>query len=165
MKSYLGSYIKGKRLKQKLNTAQLAQKIGYCNINKGMRRILDLEREGVAHPALLKKIVDVLKLDACHIDSLIREDREANEAEYKRWLNEPIDMYYTIRMMPTIYLSYDLPAEIKSEEEAIAYVTDIAKDKKCLAWLSFSRRDIVFIDKSGGVTGRLSSCKWHSQFA
>jgi hypothetical protein len=57
-------------------------------------------------------------------------------------------------MMPTIYLSYDLPSNITSEDEAIAYVSDVAKDKKCLTWLSLSRKEIVFIDKSGGVTGR-----------
>ncbi len=154
MKSYLGSYLCGERLKQKLNTAQLAEMIGYRNTNKGMRRILDLEREGVAPPSLLKKVVDVLELDAGYIDSLIRKDREAYEAEYERWVNEPIKMYYTIRMMPTIYLSYDLPSNITSEDEAIAYVSAIAKDRKCLAWLFLTRRETVCIDKSGRVTGR-----------
>ena len=43
-------------------------------------------------------------------------------------------MYYTIRMIITIYLSYDLPAEITSEGEAIAYVSDITKDSKCMTW-------------------------------
>jgi len=151
--SYLGSYLKEKRLKQKLNTAQLAEKVGYKNIYKGIRRILDLEREGIAPPALLKKVVDVLELDADYIDSLIRKDREAYEAEYERWLNEPIKMSYTIRVMPAIYLSYDLPSNITSEE-AIAYISDVAKNKKCLAWLSLSRRETLFIDKSWGVIGK-----------
>jgi transcriptional regulator with XRE-family HTH domain len=152
VKSYLRSYLKSERLKHKLDTAQLAEKIGYRNITKGMRRILDLEREGIAPPSLLKKVVDVLELDAGYIDSLIRKDREAYEAEYERWVNEPIKMYYTIRMMPTIYLRYDLPTNIKTEDEAIYYVSDIAKKKKCLAWLNLSRREIVFIDKLGEVT-------------
>jgi hypothetical protein len=154
VKSYLGSYMKNERLKQKLNTAQLAEKVGYKNINKGMRRITVLELEGVAPPSLLRKVVDVLKLDADYIDSLIRKDREAYEAEYERWVNEPIKMYYTIRMMPTIYLSYDLPTNIKTEDEAIYFVSAIAKNKKFLAWVNLSRRETVCIDKSGEVTGR-----------
>jgi len=154
VKSYLGSYLKSERLKHKLNTAQLAEKVGYRNINKGMRRINILEREGIATPTLLSKVVDALKLDTGCVDNLIKLDREANEAEYERWLNEPIKMYYTIRMMPTIYLSYDLPSNIKTEDEAIDYVSDVAKNKKCLAWLNLSRRETLFIDKSGGVTGR-----------
>jgi len=144
VKSYLGSYIKGERLKQKLNTAQLAIKIGYKNVNKGMRRISALESEGVFNPGLLKKIVDVLNLDADFIDSLIRKDREACEEEYERWLNEPVKMTYTIRAMPAIYLTYDLPAEITSENGAVVYVSDIAKDSKCMAWLNLSRRGSIF---------------------
>ena len=158
MKSYLGSYLKSERLKHKLNTAQLAEKVGYRNINKGMRRINILEREGIATPTLLSKVVDALKLDTGCVDNLIKLDREANEAEYERWLNEPINMYYTIRMMPTVYLSYDLPSNIKTEDEAIAYVSAIAKDKKCLAWLNLSRRETVLIDRSGGITERHKHC-------
>jgi len=90
VKSYLGSYLKGERLRQKLNTAQLAGKVGYRNINKGMRRVIDLEREGIATPALLSKVVDTLKLDAGYVDNLIKLDREANEADYERWLNKII---------------------------------------------------------------------------
>ena len=88
------------------------------------------------------------------VDSLIRKDREAYEAEYERWVNEPISFYYTIRMMPTIYLSYDLPSEVTSEKEAIAYVSTIAKNQKCMAWLYLSRREKVFIDSSGEVIER-----------
>jgi transcriptional regulator with XRE-family HTH domain len=84
VKSYLGSYLKSERLKKKLNTAELAGKIGYKNINKGMRRISALEREGFAIADLLKKVNDTLKLDAGYIDSLIRKDREAYEAELER---------------------------------------------------------------------------------
>ena len=149
MKSYLGNYLKEKRLKQKLNTAQLAGKIGYKNINKGMRRIIDLEREGRVNSEILRKIIYTLKLDEDIINKLIRKDREAYEADLERWLNDPINMYYTIRVMPAVYLSYDLPSNITSEDEAVEYVSAVAKDKKCLAWLSLSRRETLFIDQAG----------------
>ena len=114
-----------------------------------MRRIIDLEREGRVYSEILRKIIYALKLDEDIINELIRKDREAYEEEYERWLNEPVKMTYTIRAMPAIYLSYDLSAEIKTEDEAIAYVSAIDKDKKCLAWLNMSRREIVFIDQVG----------------
>ena len=63
-------------------------------------------------------------------------------------------MYYTIRVMPTIFLSYDFPSDIKTEDEAIYYISAIAKKMKCSAWLNLSRRVTVFIDQSGGVAGR-----------
>jgi transcriptional regulator with XRE-family HTH domain len=154
VKSYLGSYIKGERLKQKLNTAQLAQKIGYCNINKGMRRILALEREGTASYALLEQVVDVLNLDADYIESLIRQDREAYEADYQMWLTEPVKMTYTIRAMPAIYLSYDLPAEITGEEEAIGYAKSLASRMKCMVWLLLSREENIQIGADGELISR-----------
>jgi len=154
MKTNLAQYIKQERVKQGLNYAELSRKMGYTNINRGMRRIIDLEREGIVSSTLLKKVVEDLKLDAGYIDSLTMKDSEAYKAEYEKWLNDPVKMYYTIRVMPTIYLSYDLPSDIKTEDEAIAYVSDVAKNKKCLAWLNLNRREIVFIDKSGEVTGR-----------
>ncbi len=46
MSKNLLRHIKQERIKKGLNTAQLSETMGYTNINKGMRRIIDLEREG-----------------------------------------------------------------------------------------------------------------------
>ena len=145
MTTKLAGYIKQERNMKGLNTAQLSKMMGYKNINKGMRRISALEREGFATADLLKKVADNLNLDHEYIDSLIRKDREAYEAEYEQWLNEPVKMSYTIRAMPAIYLTYDLPSEITNEAEAIAYVSVVAKEKRCLAWFSLSR-NIYYAD-------------------
>jgi hypothetical protein len=56
--------------------------------------------------------------------------------------------------VPAIYLTYGLPAEITNEKEAVAYVSDIAKDSKCMVWLNFSRREGVVIDRSGELNVR-----------
>jgi transcriptional regulator with XRE-family HTH domain len=154
MKTNLAQYIKQERIKQGLNYAELSRKMNYTNINRGMRRIIDLEREGEVHHAVLKKVAMALELDEDEINKLIMKDEEERLKEFDEWVNEPIDMYYRIRMIPTIYLSYDLPSNITSEDEAITYISDIAKKMKCLAWLNLSRREKVFIDRSGGVTGR-----------
>ena len=63
-------------------------------------------------------------------------------------------MTCTIRAIPALYLNDDLPSEITSEDEAIDYVSAIAEDIKCIAWLSLSRRERVSFDRSGEVTGR-----------
>ena len=154
MATNLAKYTKQERIKQGLNYAELSRLMGYKNLNRGTRRIIDLEREGKVYSEILRKIIYALQLDEDIVNGLIRKDREAYEAEFERWLNEPVKMTYTIRAMPAIYLSYELPSEITNEAEAIAYVSAIAKDKKCLAWLSLSRRKTVFIDRLGEVTGR-----------
>ena len=46
MATNLAKYIKQERIKQGLNYAELSRLMGYKNLNRGMRRIIDLEREG-----------------------------------------------------------------------------------------------------------------------
>jgi len=47
----LSRFIKEERVKQGLNYAEVSKMMGYTNVNKGMRRIIDLEREGVVFSA------------------------------------------------------------------------------------------------------------------
>ncbi len=84
---------------------------------------------------------------------MIERDNEQQRRKLEEWA-EPIDMYYTIRMMPTIYLTYDLPTKIKTEDEAVEYCCAQAKEKRKLIWLSTSRKVTIFINKVGAVTGR-----------
>ena len=84
---------------------------------------------------------------------MIEKDNEQQRRKFEEWVNEPIDMYYTIRMMPTIYLTYDLPTNIKTEDEALEYCCAQAKEIK-LIWLSPLRKVTIFINKVGEVTGR-----------
>ena len=45
--------------------------MGYKNINKGMRRIIDLQRERIVDPEVLGRIVKALELDQECINALI----------------------------------------------------------------------------------------------
>jgi transcriptional regulator with XRE-family HTH domain len=158
----LGIYIKQRRIELGLNTAELALKIGYTNPAKGMNRIIKLERDGIVHPDLLKKLIDVFKLDEDIVNKLISKDREAYEAEFERWVNEPVKMKYTVRLMPAVYLSYDLPSDIKTEDEAINYATVIAKEKSNLAWLELDRRTTIFINELGEMIGKCDKRPYQS---
>ncbi len=111
-----GKYFKEQRLKQGLNTAELARLMGYKNVSKGMNRIIDLERENIIIPEVLKRIVEALNLDHDHVNNLIKKDRDEDKRKFEEWVNEPVEMYYIMRLMPTIYLSYDLPTNINTEE-------------------------------------------------
>jgi len=88
----LSRFIKEEREKQGLNYAEVSKMMGYKNINKGMRRIIDLEREGVVHPEVLEKIISALDLDQDYIDALVLKDRQEYEEEFEKWLSEPIDV-------------------------------------------------------------------------
>ncbi len=150
-----GKYLKEERLKQGLNTAELARLMGYKNVSKGMNRIIELERENIVIPEVLKRIVDALNLDLDHVHSLIRKDRDEDKRKFEEWANEPVEMYYIIRLMPTIYLSYDLPTNIKTEEEAVEFVAGIAKEKHNKCWVVLSRREKVYITEDGEIRGKI----------
>ena len=157
MASKLARYIKQERIKQGLNYAELSRLIDYRNINKGMRRIVEFEREDKADPEILRKVVKVLNLDQGYVDKLILEDQAEYIKEFERWLNEPVKMSYTIRVMPAVYLSYDLPGNIKTEDEAIEYVIGKTKKKRLKTWLNLSRKDKVYISEKGEIMGKIKT--------
>jgi len=152
-----GKYLKKERLKQNLNTAELARLIGYKNVSKGMNRIVDLERENIIIPEVLVKIVKALNLDREYVNSLVKKDRDEDRRKFEKWVSEPIKMYYVIRIIPAIYMSYDLPSNIKSENEAINFVAEIAKNKHKKCCLVLSRKEKIYIDEGGEIEGRFET--------
>ena len=48
-------------------------------MQKLRNRIIDLEREGIAHPKVLRKIIVILQLDVDKIDELIQKDIARNK--------------------------------------------------------------------------------------
>lgn len=51
--------------------------------------------------------------------------------------------------MPTIYLSYDLPSDIKTEDEAVNYASSVAITHKSIVWLVLSRKENIQFDSNG----------------
>jgi hypothetical protein len=154
MATNLAHYIKQERVNRGLNYAELSRKMGYKNINRGMRRIIDLERENEAHPEVLEKVVDALKLDKIHIDQLIQQNKEHQQREFEKWVNTPIKWHLIIRWMPAVYCEREMPGYIKTEEEAIEYALSVAKEYCSMVWLVLSRKENIHIDKDGNVKSR-----------
>ncbi len=157
MSTNLSRFVKGERLKQGLNYAELAGKMNYTNVNRGMRRVIDLEREGIVHSEVLEKISDALNLDRDYINALINKDRQEQEEEFEKYLSEPIQPYFILRIIPAIYQSYDLPGNFSTEEEAAEYVAGIAKEKQKKALLCLSRREKISINEKGEIMGKIKT--------
>jgi len=154
MTTKLAGYIKQERVKRGLNYAQVSRKMGYSNNNKGMRRIIDLEREGVVHPEVLEKIIDALKLDRDYINQLIQEDKEQQRREFEEWVNTPIDWHLIIRWMPAVYGERAIPGYVKTEDEAIEYAREVAREYKSMVWLILSRKENIHIYPNGSIRSR-----------
>ncbi len=154
MSTNLSRYIKQERLKQGLNFAELSKLMGYKNANRGMRRIIDLERENEFHPEVLEKIVVALELDRNNIDQLIQQDKELQQNEFEKWVNTPIKWHLIIKWMPAVYGERDIPRNIKTEDEAIEYAKSYASEKKLMLWLVLSKKENIHIDSDGNIISR-----------
>jgi len=154
MTTNLSAYIKKERIKQGLNYAEVSKKMGYKNINKGMRRVIDLEREGVVNPEVLDRIVDALELDQVYVDQLIQEDKEQEKREFEEWVNTPIDWHLIIRWMPAVYGERAIPGYLKTEDEAIDYAREVAREYKSMVWLVLSRKENIHIYPDGSIKSR-----------
>ena len=72
-------------------------------------------------------------------------------------------MSYTIRVMPVVYLSFDLPSNIKTEDEAIKYVSQIAKEMSSKVWLYLSRIKTICINEDGKILDRIKVTSYQAQ--
>ena len=154
MTTKLACYIKQERVKQGLNYAQVSRKMGYKNLNKGIRRIIDLEREDVVHPEVLDRIIDALELDKDKVKYLVQLDEEEQQRKFDEWVNTPIKWHLIIRWMPAVYGEREIPGYIKTQDEAIDYAREVAKELKSMVWLVLSRKENIHIYPDGSVRSR-----------
>jgi len=145
MNSQLGNYVRVERQKAGLSRQQLASMIGYKNLNKGARRIEQVELEGPFDKAIFWGITEALYLDHAEIENRIRNDHEIHE----KYLDEPVQMKMIVRLMAAVYTSHCLPTEIRSKEDSMEYAREYAKSHHTKVCLVLSRRFSYWIDESG----------------
>ena len=151
MRSHLGDYVRRQREKSGIARGQLARLLGYKNIGKGARRVLDLEAQGICEAKLWEKVQDVLGLSPAEVEQATAMDW----AEYQAWLDEPVPMELVVRLIPAVYLQVKLPPDVvNGPVKAEAFACQVAKDKKRKACLAVSRRLSIWINEKGEVTSR-----------
>ena len=150
--TYLGRYFKRKRLAARLSLGKVAGMIGYRNLNKGCKRIQQLENEGYCEEELLAKLGAALGVNDETIVALIQEDIDANE----EWLDaHPVEPHLVLRYMAAVYGQCNIPDSIKSSlDESIRFASDKAVEiglRVCLVW---SHRLSIYYDRDGKEEGR-----------
>lgn len=145
MESHLGRYVEENRRKSGLSRQKLAGLTGYKNLNKGARRIEQLEKEGICDPNLFQRIVAVLDLDPKKIEAKV----ESDQRDFEAYLDEPVPMEMIVRLMAAVYARHPLPEDVKTQAEAIEYAVDYAKKHHMKVCLVLSRRYSYWIDESG----------------
>jgi transcriptional regulator with XRE-family HTH domain len=161
MPTKLGEYFRTQREQAGLNLNQLARIVGYKNDCKGMNRICKFEREGHVHPDLLSKLMAVLDVGRETVERLVEQDRREFLAEWTAWVNQPIEPYLVVRLMPSIYCRKDIPESVQSIDEAEDYASAFAKQMNCKVYLVLSRRITLEFTNEGVLNDALESLPGH----
>lgn len=150
--NHLGRYFRSRRLERGLSLGGAARRLGYLNLNKGARRIQELEADGTCTADLLERLVRVFDVDRAVVQALLDRDRGEDLQEWEQWANEPVPMRLVIRYIPAVYGERRLPPEITTPEQAIAYGQEVARTMRLRVCVELSRRVSVYIDETGAAS-------------
>jgi hypothetical protein len=134
---------------------ELVEALGYRNINRGLRRLDQLESGECVEPRFLERVWSVLQPDEAEIVAAINRDRAAREA----WLDEPVPIRLAVKWAPGIFESVPLPEAIRHDPEAATALACEALRSKgrrfegVEGWLTLDRRRTLLIDGTGHVLG------------
>jgi transcriptional regulator with XRE-family HTH domain len=157
--SYLGKYIKQKRLDAGLKVSKLAALIGYRNLNKGCGKVRGLENEGYFQSKeFLSKVAAALNIDHETLDTLIQKDIDAYEA----WEDaNPIQPHLVLRYIAAVYGQCEIPEQTcLSLDESIRFASEKAVERKLRVCLVWSRRLSIYFDREGQEEGRSEEQPW-----
>jgi transcriptional regulator with XRE-family HTH domain len=157
--TYLGQYIKKKRLDAKMKVSKLAAMIGYRNLNKGCGKVRGLENGGYFQSEeFLSKVAAALNIDHETLAPLIQKDIDAYEA----WEDaNPIQPHVVLRYIAAVYGQCDIPEQTRlSLDESIRFASAKAVERKLRVCLVWSRRLSIYFDREGQEEGRSEEQPW-----
>jgi hypothetical protein len=161
MSTHPSRYFEQQRLALGLKPGQLAQRAGCKNIPKSGHRIRTFESTGSVSRSLFEKLVLALGVPSSVIKELAEQDQREFFAKWLVWVNQPIQPYLVVRLMPAIYSQTKVPPEITTMEEAEQWASSFAAKMKrscCLVWSrrisSWFREDGTIYDRTEAVPGQ-----------
>jgi len=103
---------------------------------------------------LFDKLTAVLEIDAATIEQLVEQDRREFFESWLKWANVPIQPYLVVRLMAAVYSRLAVPPGITTMDEAEAWASEVAAERKMKACLVWSRRISVWFAEDGAVYSR-----------
>jgi len=108
-----GKFIKAKREALSLSQKELALKMGYTNLSKGIRKIRETE-SGAIIPKFIEKIMEVLEIT--------EKDRKKCREEEELFISEKIKLlspfkpFLIVRYLPVVYVRREVPENLETDE-------------------------------------------------
>jgi hypothetical protein len=157
MNNHLGRHLKTRREELGLGRGQLARSLGYTNISKGCRRILDAEEGRTCTAEFLARLTHALGIEPRVVQGWIDRDRREFVEAWERWADEPVPIRVVARLIPGVFGTIELPPDATTREEAVAFAEEKARRLGKKVFVLLSRRETLCIDEGGVNKGSVFS--------
>jgi transcriptional regulator with XRE-family HTH domain len=153
MNNHLGEYIKHRREQLGFRRSAVAKLLGYENLNKGSRRVHSIEEGRWVSRDFLMRLIGILQIEPQVIEDLIARDRQEYVEQWNRWADEPVPMHAAVRYIPGFFAGIDLPGDVTTPEQALAWAVETARQKQKKVILVISRRVSWTVHENGVADG------------
>src|SRR5690242_11889706 len=109
MSNHLGNYLRSRRDELGLRRSEVARLLGYDNVNKGSRRLRDLEEGRWANRDFLLRLMGLLRIEPQVVQDLIGRDRQEYVDAWNKWADEPVPMHAAVRYVPGFFAGIGIP--------------------------------------------------------
>lgn len=145
-----GNMLRERRKALNLSQKELAERMGYKNLSRGIRKINAIE-DGEIIPEVLKKMMTCLG-----VTEKARQRCQKKEAAYIQEMIKkfpPFKPVLICRYMACVYSEIRIPENINSESEMLEFAKDFAKKHKRLCWLKLDYDYCYHINCEGKTAG------------
>ncbi len=146
MNRHLRNLIGHRRQTKRLNFREFAELCG-LNPKKWANKICTFEREGIGPDEMIRKLIEVLKIDP----DTVRQANKKDLDDWNKWLDEPVPMELVLKPNVGIYLGAKIPDEIDDQEKALKYAASMAKEYEFEACLILNRRESIWFKRDGSL--------------
>ncbi len=153
MSNHLGEYLKARREKLGLGRSEVVRRLGYTNLNRGSRRLCNVEEGHWINLDFLRRLMNVLQVEPQIVQELIERDRQEYVDAWNKWADEPIPMQAVVRCIPGFMASTKMPDDVTTPEQAVAWAVETAKRVHKKIIVVASRRVVYTIHEDGRVDG------------
>jgi hypothetical protein len=153
MSNHLGEYIRHRREQLGLRRSEVAWLLGYENVSKGSARLHSLEEGRWVSRDFLVRLMGILQIEPQVVQDLIDRDQQEYIAAWEKWADEPVPMHAAVRYIPGFFAGIDMPGDVRTPEQALAWAVETARQKQKKVILVVSRRVSYTVHEDGRADG------------
>ena len=163
--TYVSRYLANLRIERDLKPGQLASILQAKNISKIGSLIRQFELNGEITSYWMEKLISELNPDKKALEKCIALDKtnylkelENQKLKWEEWASKSIEPYLTIRYMPAVYGTRDIPKAFTSlREDAEWWAAKEIKRFRSNGYLNWTRKEQTFFKKDGTISSRHSA--------